>query len=194
MNNKYIKEIGITISYLWLLLATFLFDWKPFAIFISFLLEFITLILIYLVVRAIDQFRNPRKYRKLSSSGTLAFAVIPLVAIQYLFISLVVSILDPTFDFFDLTNLWDEKWLSLSFLIIIVLYILKTLQFKDIGEAEKVLQETFFLEALSLNFSNLIGVAIVAYGQVNSLPIVLCAMVLFRIFMEIKFSKHIQLF
>ena len=153
-----------------------------------------TLILIYLVVRAIDQYRNPKKYRKLSSSSTLAFAVIPLVAIQYLFISFVVSILDPSFELFKLSNLWEQKWLTFSFLIIVFLYIVKTFQFKDIGEAEKVLQETFFVEALTLNFSNLIGVAIVAYGNINSLPIVLSVMVIFRIFMEIKFSRHIKLF
>lgn len=187
--KKYIKEIGVISSYIFLLIGILLFEWKPFGIFLSFLIEFVALTVIYTVVRSIDQYKNPKKYRKLQPSITIAIAVIPLIAVQYLFISLVVSILDPIFVLFEPSNLWEQKELTFGFIAILLFYVLKTTQMKSIEDAEKLYSSNFFVEALTLNFTNILGVIIVAYVQINSLPFVLIMMVALRIFLELKLSR-----
>ena len=172
-----------------MLLGILLFDWKPFGIFLSFLIEFVALTVIYTVVRSIDQYKNPKKYRKLQPSITIAIAVIPLIAVQYLFISLVVSILDPMFVLFEPSNLWEQKELTFGFAAILLFYVLQTTQMSSIEAAENLYSSNFFVEALTLNFTNILGVIIVAYVQINSLPFVLIMMVALRIFLELKLSK-----
>ena len=182
-----LKSIGILLSYLSIVLGVYFFDWSPTGIFLAFYFELIILILVYVIVRIIDERKHPAKYRKLPPALNILFASIPLLAIQFLFIVFVISMMEPT-RFQNISHVLNETSTYFTIGLIIAVYIIDLIAQKNISDSEHKLQQNVFLEILALSGTNVIGLIAAAYIQFTGTLTLLILMLLGRAAIEIYFK------
>ena len=183
-----LKEIGIILSYIYMLVACYLFNWKPFGIFISYLIEIVVLLLVYVTFRIIAEKRNPDQYRKAQPLLTIFIGAIPLVVFQYFIIGWMSGLINPAQNFLK-ENLLLTKEFLFAFGSSLFLYTIKAFQIISHSERIKVFQHNFLYSILALTATNSLGVLLVfVVGIHSSLP-VLTGMVVVRINLEIYFER-----
>lgn len=187
------KEIGIILSYLWLLIAAYFFSWEPFTIFIFYFLEFVTILLFYCVVRVIDQAQRPKNYRKTQSVVYVLVGAFPLLLVQYFLIRSTANSINPSHLALNVENLFFTKGVFIAMSILIIQYVLLTINFKNNQERESVLKENLLFQAISLSSANILGVLTVLLFEVKQLMPVLIVMTLVRILLELYFTKKMKI-
>lgn len=190
--GKYFNEIGVILSYLGMLLACYVFDWKPFGIFISYLLEVVALLLVYAVLRMRDQKRNPAYYRNAQPLINVFSAMFLLFTLQYMLISWMTNFIDPQQNAMK-QNLLLTKEAFLAIGTTLVLYTLRALQIANHTERIRIFQSNFLFSVLVLSATNIVGFALVTSIENISLLPVLTAMVVVRIGFEFYFGKRMRL-
>ncbi|PHR47599.1 MAG: hypothetical protein COA32_06470 [Fluviicola sp.] len=191
--QDYIKEIGIVISYISMLVACYIFDWKPFGIFISYLIEIVVLLFVYVMLRVKDEKRNPRKYRyrKVQPISNLFIGLVPLVLFQYFMIGWMSEFIDPDQNFTK-QNLLLTKEVLYAVVSMIVLYSIKAAQITTHKERLIVFQDNFIIKVLALTGTNILGFTLVISLEIKSLLLVLTIMVIIRIIIEIYFGRKMK--
>lgn len=189
---RYINEIGIAFSYISMLVACYLFDWEPFGVFISYLIEIVVLLGVYVVLRVQDQRKNPSRYRKSQSVLAVIVAVAPLVAFQYLLIGWMSQSIFPKLNFTN-QNLLFTKEVFFAFVSLVVLYSVQTFQMKSDAGRLAFFQDNFLFKVLALTATNVLGFFLVMELEVHALLPVFTAMVLVRILLEIYFRRKMNL-
>ena len=176
-----------------MLVACYVFDWKPFGIFISYLIEIVVLLFVYVMLRVKDEKRNPRKYRyrKVQPISNLLIGLIPLVLFQYFMIGWMSEIIDPEQNFTK-QNLLLTKEVLYAVVSMIVLYSIKAAQIATHKERLFVFQNNFIIKVLALTGTNILGFTLVISLEVKSLLYVLTIMVIIRIIIEIYFGRKMK--
>lgn len=185
---NHIKEIGIVLSYLWMLVACYLFDWKPFAVFISHLIEIIVLLLVYIVLRIIDERKNPEQSRKAQPIINILIGILPLIVLQYFIIGWMSSFINPEQNFLT-QNLLMTKEVYYAFGAMIFLYTINAVQIANHDERLNVFQNNFMFSVLALSGANILGFVLVVGMEVKSLLPILTVMVAVRIALEIYWGR-----
>lgn len=188
-STGYIKEFGIVFSYVSMLLMCYLFDWKAYGIFISYLIEVIVLLLFYTFFRVREEKRNPVKYQKYQPILNLYVGIVPLVLFQYFIIGLMTVFIDAGQDFFK-TNLLLSKEIYYSVASIVILYFINAVQISENQERIRTFQDDFIFKVMALTGTNILGVVFVLGFEVHSLLIVLAVMVMTRVGLEFYFIKR----
>lgn len=183
---SWLKSGGIIASYLLVVIGVYVFDWSISAIFWTYYFELIVLLVYYVIIRSIDQHRNPSKYRKLPGALNIFFAAGPLLIIQFLFLSFIEAQLsgDGYKSIYAMMNS-NGGWITLSVLVIV--YLLRAVNFKSIKEQEFELQQNFFLEILALSGTNMLGFIAAAYIDTVGSITLLSIMIAGRIAIELYF-------
>lgn len=203
MKTKYIKEIGIIASYVWLIIAVYFFDWKPLSIFLSFLTEFAIVFFIYWFLINFSDSKNKRNV----PGGNVLLAGLAMIGFQFFLISLLatsvawdqflVDVNDPIFSkavVQNRDNMLDPYFFLhinflITFLIVVAIYVIRIISMKEPKQRENYLQENLFFQAIVLTGMNVIGFfAIEFFTFINPFPI-LIAMVTGRIFMELYINN-----
>lgn len=188
----YLQEIGIIFSYIYLLIASYVFDWKPFSIFFSSLAEVIVLFLIYCLLRVIDQNNNPSKYRKSQPLINAIIGIIPLIGIQALFILLTSGSVTHDKDFMR-TNPFLTKEVLYCIISTLIVYGIKAFQIKGHQERVDQFQGNFIFKAISITATSMLAMIIITCFEVKTLFPVLSAVVILRICLELYFLKKMKL-
>ena len=148
--KKHFEEIGIILSYIAMLVATYIFDWKPYAIFISYLVEVIVILLIYVVLRFIDERKNPRRYRKSQPIVNILIGIIPLILFQFFTVGIMASVLNPDENILKHNFILTKKILF-AFASFAFIFILKALQMIKNKEILIVFQNNFLFKVITLS-------------------------------------------
>lgn len=185
------KSISLISSYLILLIASYLGYYKPYGIFISYLIEILVLIGFYSIFRSIDTKKNPSKYRKQQPLINVLIALIPFVFIQFLLIGWTAGLLNPEENFIQ-TNLILTKEVLYAFLVLIIIYGIEAWKKQDLEQKINTFLDNFFLKILLLSGANLIGsILVLGFGLFKVFPVILI-MVLIRIGIELIWIKKIK--
>lgn len=188
---NYMKEIGIVFTYILMLVACYFFNWKPFGIFISYLIEIVVLLIVYSFVRLKDEKKNPQHYRKTQPLANIYIGIIPLLLIQFIIIGFMTLDLNPEENFIK-QNLLLTKEVFFSVCSILVIYVLKALQFSTNKERLVVFQDNFLFKILALTSVNILCFIIVSVFEKITLIPLLTAMIIFRILLELYFSRKMK--
>lgn len=184
---NWLKSGSIIGSYLLVVLGVYLFDWSVSTIFWTYYFELIVLLLYYVIVRSIDQNKNPSKYRKLPHALNILFAAGPLLAIQFLFLTFITSrVSGKEFESFNELMNTNGGWFTAA--ILFVIYFLRAINSKSIEKKEFDLQQNFFLEILALSGTNLLGFIGAAYIEYVGSFTLLILMLSGRIAIELYFN------
>lgn len=178
--------LGVLLSYLLVIAGVFVFDWSPISIFIAYYLELVVLIIFYVIVRSIDEKKNPVKYRKLPGAFNILYGSIPLLALQLLFISFIAAfvskegIIPPM----DLMNK-NGGWITLG--VLIITYLIRTLNSRSIETKEYELQQNIFMEVLALSGTSFLGMFAAVYIDYIGVISLLISMTVGRAAIELYF-------
>jgi len=176
-----------------MLLACYVFEWKPFIIFISYLVEIIIIAFIYSVVKVMDEKKNPIKKTNAQPIFNLLIGMVPLILFQFFIINVLSNSMDSRQDFFSISILHTKEFLYVV-LSLILLYLLKIVQIRDNGSILKEFQSNLILEVLALTGTNILCVILVISLNLNTFIPVLSFMVLFRILLTIYFYRKINFY
>lgn len=174
-----------------MLIACYLFDWKSFGIFISYLIEIVVLFFVYSILRLKDEKKNPERYRKAQPLGNLFIGLVPLIVIQYFIIGWISSFIDPEQNFIQ-NNLLLTKEVYYAVGSFVVLYAIKAVQITNHKERLIVFQDNFLFKVLALTGANILGFLIVVGIEFTSFLPVLTVMVIVRIVLEIYFARKMR--
>lgn len=174
-----------------MLVSCYLFDWKPFGVFVSYLIEIVVLLLVYTFFRLREEKKNPDHYRKVQPLANLFIGLVPLIVFQYFIIGWISSFIYPEQNFLK-HNLLLTKEMYYSVGSVVVIYVIKALQIKNHTERLIVFQDNFLFKILALTAANISVFVVVVGIGVNSLLPALTVMVIFRIALEIYFAKKMK--
>lgn len=182
------KEIAIILAYAYQLIACYFFHWKPFGIFISYLIEVLVLLGIYAVLRAIDEKRTPQRYVKSQPIINLFIGIVPLVLFQYFMIGLISVFIDPEQDFTK-RNLLLSKEVMYAVVSMLILYIFTAVKINKHSERLAVFQGNFIFKSLALTATNILAMVLVFIFEIHALLPVLTGMVVIRVALELYFER-----
>lgn len=188
---RYIKEIGITGSYLFMLIACYFFDWKPYGVFMSYLLEVVVLLIVYAYLRFNDEKKHPERYRKSQPLVNLFIGIVPVVFLQYFLIASMSIILDPEKEFNN-ESFHLSKEVYYAFPPLVFFYLIKAKQISCSKERIFKFQQNFMFEVLALTAVNLVAFIAVIYLDFTTLISVLTVTVIARILLEFYFTKKLK--
>lgn len=174
-----------------MLIACYLLDWKPFGIFISYLIEVVVLVLIFSIIRLKDERENPERYRKVQALGNILIGVIPLIVFQYFVIGWMASFINPEENFIQENLLFTKEFLF-AVLFIVILYTINAFQIVNRKERIKVFQDNFLFKVLGITGANILGFVLAVGIEWTSFLPVLTVTVVFRIFLEIYFARKMK--
>jgi hypothetical protein len=174
-----------------MLVACYFFDWKPFGIFISYLIEIVVLLLFYSLFRVKDEKKNPEQYRKAQPLVNLFIGLVPLILFQYFIIGWTSGFINPEQNFSQ-QNLLLTKEVFYAFGSVVVLYAIKAVQITNHKERLIVFQDNFLFKVLALTGANSLGFVMVVGIGVDALLPTLTVTVIVRIFLEIYFSRKMK--
>lgn len=174
-----------------MLLNCYIFEWKPFGILISYLLEVVVLIILFILFRMKDERMNPDSYRKAQPVSNLLYGMIPLVLFQYFIIGWTASFIDPNQNFLK-QDLLLSKEIIFPFCTMLFLYFIKAMQISDHVERLQVFQNNFLFKVLGLAGTSVLGFVLVIGLEITSLLPVLTVMVVLRIVLEIYFGRKMK--
>jgi hypothetical protein len=184
--SRHIKELGIVLSYTIMLVACVFFDWEVFAIFVSFLIEIVVLFVVYAILHI--------KYNKQLSDLVISIlhlimviiGMIPLLLFHLFIIGLLANMFDPEIDVFK-NNLLNTKEVFYAAGSMLLFYAINVFQISSHKNKVIIYQNTIIIQVLLLTVSNIVAFSAVFILGLNSLFVVLTAMVISRIFMEFYF-------
>lgn len=173
-----LKSIGILLSYLLLIIGCHFFNWSPIGFFVALYLELVVIAITYIVFRALDKRKNPRKYRKLPDIGNIATALAGALLLQYVFMVGTLRLFHEV-EIGEPLKLMSESGGWIAFVTITAVYVINSLDDRTISQKEYELQQSLFLEILSLSGMNLLGIILLFY--LNDFSQILALIVLFII-------------
>ena len=191
-NKSAFQKTGIILSYLYMLVACYFFNWKPFGIFISYLIEVIVLITFYCISRVLDENRNPAHYRNSQPLMNIIIGTIPLIIFQYFIIGWMSGIISDEQNFLT-KNLLLSKETIYSFTTILIIYSIQAVRIKNHKERLKFYQDNFFFKVIALSTTNILGSTLVLGFGIRSLLLVLSGMVIIRIIQEFYVDSRSKL-
>ncbi len=174
-----------------MLIACYLFDWKPFGIFISYLIEIVVLLFVYAFLRLKDEKKNPERYRKTQPLHTVFIGIVPLILFQYFIIGWMSSHIHPDQHFIK-QNLLLTKEVYFALGSMVVFYGIQAAQIADHTERLNVFRDSFLFKILALTVANSIGFILVFSIEVESLLVVVTSMAVLRILLELYFGRKIR--
>ena len=174
-----------------MLIACYLFDWKPFGIFISYLIEIVVLLFIYAFLRLKDEKKNPDRYRKTQPLHTVFIGIVPLILFQYFIIGWMSSHIHPD-QYFIKQNLLLTKEVYFALGSMVVFYGIQAAQITDHTERLNVFRDSFLFKILALTAANCIGFILVFSIEVESLLVVVTSMAVLRILLELYFGHKMK--
>jgi hypothetical protein len=175
-----------------MLIACYLFDWKPFGIFISYLIEIVVLLFVYSFLRLKDEKKNPERYRKTQPLHNVFIGSIPLIVFQYFIIGWMSSHINPDQHFIQ-QNLLLTKEVYFAVGSMVVLYAIQAAHIANHAERLNVFRDNFLFKILSLTAANCIGFILVFGIEIESLLVVVTSMVVFRILLEIYVGRKMRI-
>ena len=180
MKIKSLKQIGIIVSYIWLLVAVYFFEWKPIGIFLSFLAEFTILLFTYWFLNIFSTRKNKRN----RPGGNVLLAGCSLILLQYVLIGLIANFLgEKSFNFGNPASLFDTNSI-IAITSISVIYLIRLFFVKQKDERESYAQENLLTQALCLTGMIVLGFFVIQILEISNAIPVLAAMVAGRIFLE----------
>lgn len=191
-NKSAFKKIGIILSYLYMLVACYYFNWKPFGLFISYLIEVIVLITFYCVSRVLDENRNPAHYRNSQPLMNIIIGTIPLIIFQYFIIGWMSGMINDEQNFLS-KNLLLSKEVIYSFTTMLLIYVIQAIRIRDHKKRLELFQDNFLYKVIGLSATNILGSTLVFGFGVQSLLYVLIGMVVVRIIQEFYFDSRSKL-
>ncbi len=186
-----IKNRGIIISYTWLIVSIYLFDWDSFNVFITYLLEYLVLALIFIVSDVIVN--NTIEKQAKRQTVNIFMSLLIFAGFQYFIAAIVHSSVRDDMSLFD-----DPiKYLNWSTYItagcILVSYLIRIKQLKETNNIHQVIEDNFILQILGIAVMNMVGLGAVALFGVEKAPILLTIIILGRIGLEVYISKNIKM-
>ena len=185
MKTKYIKEIGIIVSYTWLLIAVYFFEWNAIGVFLSFLLEFKILVIVYWMLTLFGDKKNQRN----QPGGNVLMAGFGLALMQYVLIGFVAMTLNDGETYFGNIDIIFNRDTLIAFTVILILYVVRLMKIGNKENRQAFAQENLITQALILTGMNLLAFFFVQIIEpTNPMPI-LIFVVLARIFLEIYINN-----
>ena len=182
-----LKSIGILLSYLSIVLGVYFFDWSPVGFFVALYVELIVIVVTYVVVRALDKAKNPKKYRKLPDIGNITTALAGALLLQYVFMVGTLKLFHQV-EISEPLRLMNQSGGWIAFIVIALVYAINSIDKRSISQKEFELQQNLFLEILSLSGMNLIGIILLFYINTSSQILALIVLFLIRAGIEIYFK------
>lgn len=182
-----LKSIGILLSYLSIVLGVYFFDWSPVGFFVALYVELIVIVITYVVMRALDKSKNPKKYRKLPDTGGIAMVLMWALLLQYVFMIGTLRFFHQV-EISEPLKLMNESGGWIAFIAIAIVYLINSLDNRTISQKEYELQQNLFLEILSLSGMNLLGIILLFYLSNFSDILALIVLFLIRAGIEIYFK------
>lgn len=174
-----------------MLISCYLFDWKPFGVFFSYLIEIVALLLVFTVLRTLDERKNPKKYIKEQPINNIFIGVLPLIIFQYFMIGWMSNDLNPDENFIK-ENLIYTKEVLYGAISVLILYALKAAQISNNQERLNTFQDNFLFRVLALSGANILGFVLIKVIGVTSFITVLTLMVMIRIILEVYFIRKMK--
>ncbi|MGM0478295.1 MAG: DUF6498-containing protein [Bacteroidota bacterium] len=187
MDNKYIKQIGVLCSYLWLLLAYFLFGWDTFAIIFSYMIEVVMLVILYLILQTYDQVKNKSHYRNQRPTGNILPATVLFLAIQGMVIFFTMQTIDEAFNQTAPDYLLSKEVIFAA-IAIFLFYGFDGLRMKNDRTRLSLFKNIFLTRILLLFAANLAGFLMVFGLSIHQIDFVIVIMVAVRVMIEIGLS------
>jgi len=180
---KYLKEILVIVSYVFMLLSCYFLEWKPLGLFLSYLIEVVALIVLYSVIRLMDQSKRPQMYKKQPPLETILISCIPLILFQYFIIGWMASSINPEENFLK-EKPWMSREVIYSVVFFIIIYIIKLRDISQKTEKVKILKNILLFKAVALTLVNVVVSVIVLGFKIHDLLLVVSLMAAFRIYLE----------
>lgn len=183
--SKRTKQISVILSYTWLFLATYLFNWKPVSIFIGFLMEMFVVLLLYVFFRIKAQQLHPSAFRKVGDLGSIVFAVGAYLFISFLMIKGISGRLDPDVEQMTVLDLILSKELIVSFISMFIIYLFQTLKLDQDIIRELVLRQNIMIKILAMSLTTLIPFLLIYEFELLNFLYLLPFVFLSRIIVEL---------
>lgn len=178
-----IKHVGILLSYCWLLVAYYLFEWSATGIMFSYMIEIAVLAVIYEFLEIVDLIKNKTKSNRKIPSGNKLAATVAFLFIQGLVIFITLNGLESDVSF-DIADYFSSAEIYFTIAGITIFYIIDALSIKNDHRRIVSFQSSFLLKVLLLFSANLIGLILVYPLQIETTAIVVVVMVVIRIAIE----------
>jgi len=183
------KHIFITLSYVFLAIGVLIFEWSIFTILFSYLLEFITLILLF----SVSNFATSTKVKYQHDNRlNVIGGAIPLVIFNYIIIVVISNSIEKKLIFPEIgVNYFLEEILPSS-IMIIAGYVLSVVKLpRDL--IKNVLSNNLKYQALCLTGINIFGLIIFSGFFTANRLIIIITLIAMRILLEWIFEKQMRI-
>jgi hypothetical protein len=188
---NWIKEIGIVLSYISMLVACYLFDWKPFGVFVSYLIETVVLLIVYSIIRSINEKKNSSAHKTAQPLANLLIGITPFLIFQFFMIGWMLSSIDPDHNFIN-ENLLLTKEVFFASASMLLFYSIWAIQIPNHKKRLTIFQDNLIFKVIALSGTNILGFVLVLVIGVTSVLPVLVVMVVARILLEIYFGRKMK--
>ena len=185
-------SIGVIFSYLFLLVSCYLFNWDPFMLFFSYLLEIVILVLVLGGIRLIDERRRPEIYRKQQPFVNVLVAMFFFVMLHLFLIWLNTSAFD-RYANKHFNELIYSKEVLFAGISMLFFYSLNAIQIKDDIARINTFQSNFFLKVILISLTNFTGLILSLSLEVDSLLVLMSIIVAIRIGFELFWMRKFNL-
>lgn len=181
MTWKFQYSVGIILSYIFLLIAIFVFDWGLVNLYVSLAIEFAMMTLAYAIV---NTFFN-RTIKTKAWTVTILFIGYAMLNLQLAFISLAAEHLNEVRD----TDSFIGQFLNLEVLLILIVafsvYLVQIYHRFSITRSMNFVADNYFKNAFSLYGITSLAILAVFLFQITNISVIACVVVLSRILMEV---------
>ena len=181
-------------SYLWFYLAYLFFDWPVQNLFFVLLLETNVIFILYFFIRISAQFNHPKSFRKLPELYSITFGHIGYMAMQGIFLALIIRFLLPKFEMEDTWVFIFSQEFIVSLFILPLVYWLSLKKLPDILIRELVLRQKLMIHYLLISGTMIVAFLLLCYIDENTpkstskIQVVLAGVVIMRMLIEVFFK------
>lgn len=182
-----IKETGIVIGYLTLLLGVLFFEWRPFPVFLSFLIEFIVILLIYVFL---SLHRGVSKRRDEPPLFTVLIAGLAIGAVNMAFgNTLVFNIIKGADERYEMENIvWTVAAILISLLVLHIVSVKSRWNSPELMDKQRSM---IFTGVIAISAMNVAGLFVWSSNENGNPNVVIFVMVTIRILAEV-WMNHFQ--
>lgn len=186
------KQIGIVLSYSWLILATYLFNWKPFSVFIGFLMEMLVILLLYSFFRIKAQINQPAAFRKVGDLSSIFFGASVFLFFSYKMIEGFSWRLEPDSQDFSFYSLISSKEVLISFAAMFLIYFGRVINLESDLFRELILRQNMMIKILAMSLTTLIPFLLIFEYEFLNFLYILPFVFLGRIVVELYFKDSTE--
>lgn len=184
---KDLDEIGIILSYIFMLVACYVFEWQPFMVLFSYLWEIVVLLFMYFIVRM-----GGKRVKKQPLLINIFIGIIPFLLFQTGMIAWISKMVST-----NENAVKDEFSLTVEIVYIVgsilLFYIIKVIRMSSHKERMEALQYNLVYRILALGGINMAVLLLIMIFEIHTFLVVLVVMVAVRIVLELYFRKKMTI-